>query len=442
MSPDTLAPQALIVDDEAALRELAAITLERMGIVTACVADLAGARAALATQRFDFCLTDMRLPDGSGLSLIQHIQQHYPQLPVAMITAHGNMESAIEALKAGAFDFVNKPVDLQVLRELATQALSAARHKGRGDPGHALVGVSPTLLRLKELIRKLARSQAPVHISGESGTGKELVARLIHEQGPRAQYPFVPVNCGALPPDLVESELFGHRKGSFTGAVADHIGLFQAAAGGTLFLDEVGDLPLVVQVKLLRALQERRVRPIGASSEEAIDCRILSATHQPLQALVAQGRFRQDLFYRINVIEVSVPPLRERREDLEPLVAYLLGRIAGAQNVVLAPDAWTFLRAYEFPGNVRELENMLERALALGEDDILHAADFHSATGVRTFDGPAPAPEAPEAGERARLLEALTRTRWNRTRAAEQLGMTLRALRYRLQKLGLDDDAG
>lgn len=441
MSPDTLAPQALIVDDEAALRELAAITLERMGIVTVCVADLVGARAALATQRFDFCLTDMRLPDGSGLSLIGHIQQHYPQLPVAMITAHGNMESAIEALKAGAFDFVNKPVDLQVLRELATQALSAARHKGRSDAGRALVGVSPALLRLKELIRKLARSQAPVHISGESGTGKELVARLIHEQGPRAQQPFVPVNCGALPPDLVESELFGHRKGSFTGAVADHIGLFQAAAGGTLFLDEVGDLPLVVQVKLLRALQERRVRPIGASGEEAIDCRILSATHQPLQALVAQGRFRQDLFYRINVIEVPVPPLRERREDLQPLVEYLLARMTGPQAIALAPDAWAFLRTYEFPGNVRELENMLERALALAEDEVLHASDFQSATGARSLETASPTPEAPEAGERARLLEALTRTRWNRTRAAEQLGMSLRALRYRLQKFGLDDDA-
>ena len=445
MSPDPTSPLALIVDDEAALRELAAITLERMGIASVCVPDLAAARAALAAHAFDFCLTDMRLPDGSGLTFINDIQQQFPQLPVAMITAHGNMESAIEALKAGAFDFVNKPVDIQALRGLATQALKTARHKGRNDPTHPLIGVSPAVQRLRDLIRKLARSQAPVYISGESGTGKELVARLIHEQGPRAAHPFVPVNCGALPPELVESELFGHRKGSFTGAVADKPGLFQAAEGGTLFLDEVGDLPLAMQVKLLRAVQERRVRPVGSPVEEPVDCRILSATHQPLQGLVAAGKFRQDLYYRINVIEVHVPALRERREDLQPLVHHILAQSAEGPAPALSEAAWRALSAYPFPGNVRELENILARALALADSPVLDIGDLNLQT-----PGPNNPPDALEVRdaqsmgedmdtERSRLLDALTRTRWNRTRAAAQLGISLRALRYRLQKLGLDE---
>lgn len=446
MSQDTHSPLALIVDDEAALRELAAITLERMGIACVCVPDLAGAYAALGSRNFDFCLTDMRLPDGSGLTLVADIQQQFPQLPVAMITAHGNMESAIEALKAGAFDFVNKPVDIQALRGLATQALKTARHKGRADPSRQLIGVSPAVQRLRDLIRKLARSQAPVYISGESGTGKELVARLIHEQGPRAAHPFVPVNCGALPPELVESELFGHRKGSFTGAVADKPGLFQAAEGGTLFLDEVGDLPLAMQVKLLRAVQERRVRPVGSPVEEPVDCRILSATHQPLQGLVAAGKFRQDLYYRINVIEVHVPALRERGEDLAPLVRHILEQSGAGAALALSAAAWQALSAYSFPGNVRELENILERALALAEGEVLEVGDLH-------LQAPAPSNSLPDAfdaadaatmrenpdAERSRLLDALTRTRWNRTRAAAQLGISLRALRYRLQKLGLDE---
>ena len=446
MSQEATSPLALIVDDEAALRELAAITLERMGVMCVCVPDLTAARAALGSRDFDFCLTDMRLPDGSGLTLVAEIQQQFPQLPVAMITAHGNMESAIEALKAGAFDFVNKPVDIQALRGLATQALKAARHGVRSDPSRQLIGVSPAVQRLRELVRKLARSQAPVYISGESGTGKELVARLIHEQGPRAAHPFVPVNCGALPPELIESELFGHRKGSFTGAIADKPGLFQAAEGGTLFLDEVGDLPLAVQVKLLRAVQERRVRPVGSPTEEPVDCRILSATHQPLQALVAAGKFRQDLYYRINVIEVHVPALRERQEDLEPLVRHILERASASSPPSLSDGAWQALTAYEFPGNVRELENILERALALAEGDILEVGDLH----LQTSELPGLSPTAqdpPDAAfiredsdaERSRLLDALTRTRWNRTRAAAQLGISLRALRYRLQKLGLDE---
>ena len=446
MSPDTLAPQALIVDDEAALRELAAITLERMGIVTACVADLAGARAALATQRFDFCLTDMRLPDGSGLSLIQHIQQHYPQLPVAMITAHGNMESAIEALKAGAFDFVNKPVDLQVLRELATQALSAARHKGRGDPGHALVGVSPTLLRLKELIRKLARSQAPVHISGESGTGKELVARLIHEQGPRAQYPFVPVNCGALPPDLVESELFGHRKGSFTGAVADHIGLFQAAAGGTLFLDEVGDLPLVVQVKLLRALQERRVKPVGAAAEVEVDVRVVAATNRDLRAEVAKKAFREDLYYRLAVIRVSVPPLRERGADIPLLVQHFVE--AFGPGLKVSPDDLARLVRHAWPGNVRELRNAVERACLLARngqvtlDDIVAPEGGGAQLGIRTD---LPFKEAKgqlvEMFEREYIEDLMRRHKMNLSAASREAQIDRKHLRELIRKYGLDPRA-
>lgn len=446
MSRDLTSPLALIVDDEAALRELAAITLERMGIACVCVPDLASARAALGAREFDFCLTDMRLPDGSGLTLIADIQQQFPQLPVAMITAHGNMESAIEALKAGAFDFVNKPVDIQALRGLATQALRTARHKGRGDASRQLIGVSPAIQRLRELVGKLARSQAPVYISGESGTGKELVARLIHEQGPRAAHPFVPVNCGALPPELVESELFGHRKGSFTGALADKPGLFQAAEGGTLFLDEVGDLPLAMQVKLLRAVQERRVRPVGSPVEESVDCRILSATHQPLQGLVASGKFRQDLYYRINVIEVHVPALRERGEDLRPLVQHILAQGVEGTAPTLSEAAWQALSTYAFPGNVRELENILARAVALAEGEVLDVGDLH----LQAAEPANPLPDALDAtdppsmradadAERSRLLDALTRTRWNRTRAAAQLGISLRALRYRLQKFGLDE---
>ncbi len=439
--------QALIVDDEPAIRELVAITLGRMNIECVLAADLKSAKEALQTQHFDICLTDMRLPDGNGLELITHIQALYPNVPVAMITAHGNMESAIQALKAGAFDFVNKPVDISDLRRLVAQAIKVGETKPAPLTARRLIGRSPAIKQLHETIAKVARSQAPVYISGESGTGKELVARLIHEQGPRAAQAFVPVNCGAIPSELIESELFGHTKGSFTGAVADKQGLFQAANGGTLFLDEVADLPLQMQVKLLRAIQEKSVRRVGAQQEESIDCRILSATHQSLADLVEAGRFRQDLYYRINVIELKVPPLRARGDDIMVLAEYLLERLSEGAGVayVLADSARQALLGYRFPGNVRELENILERAVTLCEGHSIQAPDLRL---------PLLSENQEEAGdklsdtgelqiylddvERKRITDALEKTRWNKTQAAKLLGISFRALRYRLEKLGID----
>ena len=449
--------RALIVDDEPDIRELLSITLARMGIACATAADIAAAEALLRTDRFDLCLTDMRLPDGDGLDLVAHIARRYPRMPVAVITAHGNMESAIAALKSGAFDFVTKPVDLKDLRNLVAQALRLG-----GAPvgtSRKLIGRSAVMERLRTTIAKLARSQAPVYISGESGTGKELVARLIHEQGARAAAAFVPVNCGAIPNDLMESELFGHRKGSFSGAVADKAGLFQAADGGTLFLDEVAELPLHMQVKLLRAIQEKRVRPVGAEDEVAVDCRILCATHKNLAMMVERGEFRQDLFYRINVIELVVPPLRERRDDIALLLDHILASKAadcGMSAPALAADARRALLAYAFPGNVRELENILERALTLCENDEIQLHDLrlehNSEPGHGSVPEGAGSPGSPLATdahdpelqaylddvERQRILEALDKTRWNRTQAAKLLGISFRALRYRLHKLGIE----
>lgn len=434
--------RALIVDDEPDIRELLGITLGRMGVQASPAANIAEALALLRQENFDLCLTDMRLPDGNGLDLVADIARRHPGMPVAVITAHGNMESAITALKSGAFDFVTKPVDLKDLRNLITQAL-----KLRGSPtaeSRALIGASPAVDRLRATVAKLARSQAPVYISGESGTGKELVARLIHEQGARAMAAFVPVNCGAIPDELMESELFGHRKGSFTGAVADKPGLFQAADGGTLFLDEVAELPLHMQVKLLRAIQEKRVRPIGADAEVAVDCRILSATHKKLAELVEAGEFRQDLYYRINVIELNVPPLRERADDIPLLVEHFLAKKSeefGVGMPTLSVDAFEALRAYAFPGNVRELENILERALTLCENDEINAADLRLPEGPRAGSGgagPAELQDYLDDVERSRILAALEQTRWNKTKAAKLLGISFRALRYRLQKLGID----
>ena len=434
--------RALIVDDEPDIRELLGITLGRMGVQVSPAATIAEALDLLREQNFDLCLTDMRLPDGNGLDLVADIARRHPGMPVAVITAHGNMESAITALKSGAFDFVTKPVDLKDLRNLITQAL-----KLRGQPAapsRALIGASAAIERLRETIAKLARSQAPVYISGESGVGKELVARLIHEQGARAMAAFVPVNCGAIPNELMESELFGHRKGSFTGAVADKPGLFQLADGGTLFLDEVAELPLHMQVKLLRAIQEKRVRPIGADAEVAVDCRILCATHRKLAELVATGQFRQDLYYRINVIELSVPPLRERADDIGLLVAHFLAKKSadfGVGEPHLTPDAMAALGTYGFPGNVRELENILERALTLCENDEISAVDLRLPQDPHT-------PATEDAGselqgylddvERRRIRAALEQARWNKTKAAKLLGITFRALRYRLQKLDIE----
>lgn len=441
--------RALIVDDEPDIRELLEITLGRMKLDTRSARNVKEAREWLAREPFDLCLTDMRLPDGSGLELVQHILQRYPQVPVAMITAYGSLDTAINALKAGAFDFLTKPVDLGRLRELVATALRLRTQAGEEIPVDSrLLGDSPPMRALRKQISKLARSQAPVYITGESGSGKELVARLIHEQGPRTEQPFVPVNCGAIPSELMESEFFGHKKGSFTGAIVDKQGLFQAANGGTLFLDEVADLPLPMQVKLLRAIQEKAVRTVGDQQESVVDVRILCATHKDLAAEVAAGRFRQDLYYRLNVIELRVPPLRERREDIAQLTEVMLKRLAegtGLAAAKLDTDALEKLKNYRFPGNVRELENMLERAYTLCEDDQIRASDLRLADTPCTTDaGEASLAQIDnledylESLERKLIMQALEETRWNRTAAAQRLGMTFRSLRYRLKKLGVD----
>jgi len=441
----------LIVDDEPDIRELLEITLGRMKLETRSARDVAEAREWLGRESFDLCLTDMRLPDGTGLDLVHFIQQRYPQVPVAMITAFGSLDTAINALKAGAFDFLTKPVDLPRLRELVGAALRMPAPAPAGkEPSidQRLLGESPPMLGLRKQIGRLARSQAPVYISGESGSGKELVARLIHEQGPRADRPFIPVNCGAIPAELMESEFFGHRKGSFTGATEDKPGLFQAAHGGTLFLDEVADLPLTMQVKLLRAIQEKAVRAVGGQTENVVDVRILSATHKDLAAEVAAQRFRQDLYYRLNVIELRVPCLRERREDIPLLATSVLARLAqgsGLPAAQLTPAALETLKGYRFPGNVRELENMLERAYTLCEDDRIEASDLRlSETAVGTEVGEPSLAQIDnledylESVERKLILQALEETRWNRTAAAQRLNMSFRSMRYRLKKLGLD----
>ena len=441
---------ALIVDDEPDILELLEITLARMDIDCVAAQDLEQARRALGSRRFDLCLTDMRLPDGDGIDLVKHINASFPELPVAMITAHGNMESAIEAMKAGAFDFVSKPVNLEVLRRLVSKALQLndaepAAAAPQAASTHLLLGSSPPIEHIRKLIAKLARSQAPVYISGESGTGKELAARLIHNQGPRSKAEFIAVNCGAIPRDLVESELFGHRKGSFTGATTDKQGLFQAADGGTLFLDEVADLPAEVQVKLLRAIQEKAVRPVGANAEIPVDVRIISATHKNLARLVEDGEFRQDLFYRINVIELPIPPLRERAGDIPLLAEHFLTRIArqsGTTKPRLDPSALRDLRRYDFPGNVRELENILERAVALCDQGTIYPDDLGLPNHPPQVSAAAPSEEKPLEDylgdiEKQVIIKALEETRWNRTAAAKKLGMSLRSLRYRLEKLGI-----
>ncbi|MGE8069084.1 sigma-54-dependent transcriptional regulator [Pseudomonas sp. NPDC089569] len=438
--------KVLIVDDEPDIRELLEITLGRMKLDTCSARSANEARALLKHETFDLCLTDMRLPDGSGLELVQHVQQCYPRVPVAMITAHGSVETAISALKAGAYDFLTKPVDLIRLRELVTSALPLPAHGGTID--RRLLGDSLPMRNLRKQIDKLARSQAPVYISGESGSGKELVARLIHDRGPRPRQAFVAVNCGAIPTELMESEFFGHRKGSFSGAIEDKPGLFQTAHGGTLFLDEVADLPLPMQVKLLRAIQEKAVRSIGGQQEQVVDVRILCATHKDLAAEVAAGRFRQDLYYRLNVIELRVPPLRERRDDIELLAIQMLKRLAidtGQPVVKLHPQALDALKGFRFPGNVRELENMLERAHTLCENNQIEASDLRLTEGNRATQGGAPdltqidnLEVYLENVERQLILQALEETRWNRTAAAQRLSLSFRSMRYRLKKFGLD----
>ncbi len=432
----------LIVDDEPDIRELLSITLERMNIPCETAADLQEARLKLADQQFDLCLTDMRLPDGDGLDLVEYIQLQYPDLPVAVLTAHGSMETAIKALKNGAFDFVTKPVDLDALRNLVSNALKLAAQRAQSGP--VLIGESSAITKLRNTIKKLARSQAPIYISGESGTGKELVARMIHEQGSRSDKSFVPVNCGAIPAELMESEFFGHVKGSFTGAHTDKQGLFQVASGGTLFLDEVAELPLPMQVKLLRAIQEKAIRPVGAQKEEQVDVRILSATHKDLANMVEDNLFRQDLFYRINVIELKVPPLRDRGDDVILLAAHILHTLSEAygETYVLSDAARTTLQHYPFPGNVRELENILERAVTLCDDESIHVDDLQLPDVVNSDT--AKKSDAldlesyMDSIEREQILAALEATRWNKTAAAKKLGISFRALRYRLDKLGLE----
>ncbi|HTF97252.1 MAG TPA: sigma-54 dependent transcriptional regulator [Cellvibrio sp.] len=464
--------RALIIDDEPDIRELLEITLGRMQIDTQSAADVAKAKQLLTTNTYDLCLTDMRLPDGNGLEIVEFIQQHQPQLPVAVITAHGSIDTAIESMKAGAFDFISKPVDLATLRKLVGTAIESSQLTPQPLPKLTpIIGESKAIQDLIRSIEKLARSQAPVYISGESGSGKELVAHSIHDLGPRASKPFIAVNCGAIPRELMESEFFGHKKGSFTGAHQDKIGLFQAAEGGTLFFDEVADLPLDMQVKLLRAIQEKSVRPVGAADEITTDVRILCATHKNLETEVKDGRFRQDLFYRLNVIQLTVAPLRERREDIPLLTQHLLTKISSDINLPcpkLTTSALHLLESYHFPGNVRELENILERAFTLCDSKIINAEDLQLRDQENTFDRSektypttktvndsrstvnvdysARCAEYPSIDEYLQdvekeiLCNALEHARWNKTLAAKYLGISFRSLRYRLQKLGLDDE--
>ena len=442
-------PAVLVVDDEPDLCELLAITLQRMDLNPSTTGTVAAAQRLLKSGQYDLCLTDMQLPDGDGLELVQWMQSYSPNVPVAVITAHGNMETAVRALKLGAFDFVSKPLELAGLRKLVATAIKMSEDRNADTSlfGPRLLGASRSMQSMRDMIARVARSQAPVHICGESGTGKELVAKLIHESGPRHDGPFVPVNCGAIPTELMESELFGHKRGSFTGAVSDKKGLVQSAEGGTLFLDEIADLPLHMQVKLLRVIQERAVRPVGEQMEVAVDVRVLSATHKNLSHLVAEGKFREDLYYRVNVIELRVPSLRERPEDVPELADAVLRRLGRRLKIappMLSKDALAALMTYPFPGNVRELENILERAITLSTGGEVTAADIQ----LRAVAGEKPPaaggnPAGPlgdqlEDIERDAITKALEKARYNKTAAAKLLGMSFRALRYRIKKLGIE----
>jgi len=437
----------LVVDDEPDIRELLELTLVKMGLDVESVGSIAEAKERLKSDRYDLCLTDMRLADGEGLELVRHIAGLGVDLPVAVITAHGSTENAVAALKAGAFDYVSKPVGLEQLRALVKSALSLPDSAAAPAKGQRLLGESAPLAQVRELIGKLARTQAPVYISGESGSGKELAARLIHENGARRDKPFVPVNCGAIPDTLMESEFFGYKKGAFTGAAEDREGFFQAASGGTLFLDEVAELPLAMQVKLLRSIQEKRVRKVGATQEDPVDVRVICATHQNLAALVAAGRFRQDLFYRLNVIELAMPPLRECREDIPLIAAAILQRLAaGTTPPQLTPAASDELMRYGFPGNIRELENILERALALSTSQEIGSEDLRLTPPQAVAEERAESssgealPDYLDGLERKAILDVLSKTGFNRTAAAKLLGITFRQLRYRMQRLGIRDE--
>lgn len=435
----------LIVDDEPDIRELLEITLSRMGLETRSAEDYSNATRILHDESFDLCLTDMKLPDGDGIALVEHIQQHYPNTPTAVITAHGSIDLAIKAMKCGAFDFVSKPVSLETLRNLVDKALtlpsSPLLSSSTSDTKYQIIGDSESMLELKRSIAKFARSQAPVFIRGDSGTGKELVARQIHLQGSRAEADFIAVNCGAIPSELMESELFGHLKGSFTGATSDNEGLFKAAHGGTLFLDEIADLPLPMQVKLLRVIQEKSIRAVGAQQEEPVDVRIISASHKDLESMVAEGTFRQDLYYRINVIGITVPNLSERAEDIPQLADYLIEKhnYQNAASVSISEQALTALGNYAFPGNVRELENILERALALCENESIEADDLQlPELNGANHEKPASLGEMTQNLEKEQIISALEDNRWNQSATARVLGITLRQLRYRIDKLKLN----
>lgn len=449
--------RVLVIDDEPDIRELLEITLMRMGIHSETAFDVNSAISQIKTNEFDLILSDMKLPDGTGLDIVHYLSAQNVKTPIAIITAHASMDLAVESLKAGAFDFISKPIDIKKLRSLITQALKVDNSpKTQIDPVHApnpSIGQSQAMAQLEKRVCKLAVSQAPVFIQGESGTGKEMAAKRIHNLGPRSDKPFIPVNCGAIPAELMESEFFGHLKGAFTGAMNDKDGFFAAANGGTLFLDEVADLPLAMQVKLLRAIQEKKIRPVGSQTEVDVDVRILSATHKDVQAMVDQDLFRQDLFYRINVINLEIPPLRERHEDIPALCEHLLKRLSGNYghaSPILEKDALKALSTYSFPGNVRELENILERAFALCDEDIIHKDDLDlndDTTNVfKNIDATTLANKPPEVSletylmdiERTLVEQALEDTRWNKTAAAKKLGITFRALRYRLKKLGID----
>lgn len=435
----------LVIDDEPDIRELFMLTLSRMGLSCDIAVDFKQGIDYIKQNNYSLVLTDMRLPDGDGIDIVKFIQKFKPQLPVAVITAYGNVEGAVNTLKAGAFDYVSKPIDLVMLKELVKTAL-AMKNVNQEDDHELLVGDSLVMRQLRENIQKLARNQAPVFIQGDSGVGKELVAQMIHAHGPRKDKPFIPVNCGAIPVELMESEFFGHKKGSFTGAIADKSGLFVAAHGGTLFLDEIAELPLAMQVKLLRAIQEKAIKPIGELYEIPVDVRILSASHKNLLEEINAGRFRQDLYYRVNVIELHVPTLSERLSDIPALASTILRKLAKTQNkdsITLQPECLNVLQNYHFPGNVRELENILERAMAMCEGDVIEVNDLYIPQITTTIPVTASLNSASLPGllldqEKELILEALKKTKWNRTAAAQLLGISFRTLRYRLKKLGLD----
>ncbi|MGH1402086.1 sigma-54 dependent transcriptional regulator [Acinetobacter sp. PK01] len=463
-------PLVLFVDDEEDLCTLMQMMLSRMGIETHVAYRIAQAKKMLSEHHYDVCFTDLNLPDGNGLELVEEISQRYPQLPVAVLTAYGNMDIAIAALKAGAFDFVSKPIKQTHLEQLLQKALNnPVQPQASSEDAleqRMLIGQSAPIEQLRVTLKKIARSQAPVFITGESGTGKEVVANLVHRLSNRNEGPFIAINCGAIPSDLLESELFGHKKGSFTGATQDKQGLIQSAHGGSLFLDEIAELPLNMQVKLLRAVQEKAIRPIGSDTEIDVDFRVISASHQDLESLVQQGKFRQDLFFRIHVMDLVLPPLRERGQDILILAQHFIQKVCREWEIevkALTTRAKDFLLAQYYPGNVRELRNIIERAITLSDDDYIDVQHLQSAplrrsvnTPVLSIDQMLTAPseltlaprKLPDEGlelyleniEKEILLNALNITHWNRTLAAKKLGMSFRSLRYRLKKFGLDTD--